>query len=53
MDLILIPAILHITPAELWAMHWLVQERMRRWLQRYIGAGWGGNPDMVQRKDEG
>ncbi len=48
MDLILIPAILHIDPMVFHAYPLPIQERMRRLLIKYIAAGWGGNPETIQ-----
>lgn len=48
MDLILIPAILHIDPMAFHAYPPPIQERFRRMLIKYIAAGWGGNPETIQ-----
>lgn len=48
MDLILIPAILHIDPMAFHTYPPPIQERTRRLLIKYIAAGWGGNPETIQ-----
>ena len=48
MDLILIPAILHIDPLTFAGYPPALQGRMRGLLGVYIAQGWGGKPEIIK-----
>lgn len=48
MDLILVPAILHIDPLVFDGYPYALKGRIRRLLSVYIAEGWGGKPEMVK-----
>jgi hypothetical protein len=48
LDLILIPAMLHIDPLTFDGYPPALQGRMRRLLITYIANGWGGKPEMIK-----
>ena len=48
LELILIPAILHIEPMTFWDYPPAVQLQMRSMLQSYIRGGWAGNTAIVR-----
>lgn len=48
-DLILVPAILHTPTAQFWELPFIVQEKMRGLLMRYIAGGWAGNTRLVKK----
>ncbi|MFA6168303.1 MAG: hypothetical protein WC700_16900 [Gemmatimonadaceae bacterium] len=49
MDLILIPAVLHTPTTQFWAWPWVLQEKTRDLLLRYIAGGWAGNLTVVKK----
>ncbi len=50
MDLILVPAILHIDPLAFDDYPVALKGRIRRLLTIYIREGWGGNPETIKSK---
>lgn len=49
MDLILIPAVLHVEPMTFWRYPPVIREQMRKLFLRYVAGGWAGNWDLVRR----
>lgn len=53
MDLILIPATLHISPLEFGALGLPIQERIKRFLRYHLAYGHGAvRPEMIRRDAE-
>jgi hypothetical protein len=49
LDIIVIPAVLHIDPLRLLDYPPVLRETLRTWVMTWLGGGQGLNLDMVQR----